>query len=395
MKQINHIIFLIHPCCYEPIEPEQIRGDGLQLFLAREEEVKARWLAEIAQRRPGTLYLQLGGPDDLQVAATATLGEAALSLKTPFPASEDLDEYYQGLTQEIRDYMSQHDLGFDPATVSSELWGESFEGCVPGYGGAFAQHLGLERAPQMRFEMTVYDSRFLHEARTVECLTMAGTDVEAWLFECHDGTGVVTFQPRRTAQWLDERMVKLSLSDQRHQVCDKQGYTVWPDGPWTKAREESLQEVAIPMKEWISRWVRGVGTGIDAFREVVQAAQIETAPWGPRESSRVPSLSPLQPTNQTKTRTNPFSIGRVLTMGAVGRQVVFLTQRAPGRAAGGLLQVDARHHQALFEGARLIQDIAHGVDDHRIAMGCIAASHVGRIGRGVGHDGEDQVFCGS
>ena len=252
MTRIEHIIFLIHPCCYEPIPADQIRREGMQLFLDREVEVKARWLAEEAL-----------GPS------------GALSLKTPFPASEDLDEYYRGLTAEIHRHLSEHMLRLDGATVTSELWGESFEGCVPGYGGAFAQHLGLSQAPRMRFEMTVYDSRFLHEAGGMETVSLAGSDVEAWLFGCHDGTSAVTFQPRKTAQWLDERRVCLRLNDRRHQLCDKQGHTVWPDSPWTKARNESVHDVSVPMKEWVSRWVRSVGTGIDEFREVVAAARVE------------------------------------------------------------------------------------------------------------------------
>ncbi|MBT6148865.1 MAG: hypothetical protein HOH74_25735 [Gemmatimonadetes bacterium] len=276
MTQVEHIIFLIHPCCYEPIDAQQIRREGLQLFLDREQAVKARWLAEVAQRDTGTLYVQLGGPAYLHEAAEQALGpEGALLLKTPFPASEDLDEYYRGLTEEIRRHLADHDRALDAATVTSELWGESFEGCVPGYGGAFAQHLGFVQAPEMRFEMTVYDSRFLYEARGIERISIANTDVEAWLFECHDGTSAVTFQPRRTAQWLDERSVCLRLNDRRHQVCDKQGHTVWPDAPWTKAREESVHEVSVPMKEWVSRWIRSVGTGIDEFREVVAAARVE------------------------------------------------------------------------------------------------------------------------
>lgn len=272
---IDHIVFLTHPCCYEPIPPEQIQRDALQLYLDRENEVKAAWLAEIGQRDTGTLFVQLGGPTCLRDAAAAALGDsAALLLQTPFPASEDLDEYYRGLIEEIRTHLAREGLEFDPTAVTSELWGESFEGCVPGYGGAFAQYLGLSRSPRMRFEMTVYDSRFLYQARGHQVLPIGDSDVEAWLFECHDGTGAVTFQPRRTAMWLDERLVHLRLSDRRHQVCDKLGHTVWPEAPWTKARPETLHDYSMPLKEWISRWVRSVGMGIDDFRAVVEAGRI-------------------------------------------------------------------------------------------------------------------------
>ncbi len=274
--QIEHIIFLIHPCCYEPIDAETIRRDGFEIFLEREEQVKVRWLEELAQCPQETLYVQLGGPDYLRDAAAAALGESqALSLKFPFPGGENLHAYYEGLTDEIETHLKAHDLPLDKLTVTSELWGESFEGCVPGYGGAFAQYLGLTCAPRMRFEMTVYDARFLFQARHVETIPIAGTDVEAWLFECHDGTSAATFQPRQTAQWLDERQLILRLHDKRHQLTDKQGHTVWPDAPWSKGKPELEHDVCVPMKDWVSRWARGIGTDLDSFRAIVAAARVE------------------------------------------------------------------------------------------------------------------------
>lgn len=274
---VAHIIFLIHPCCYEPLEAERIQRDGLQLYLDREEQVKTLWLTEIAEASRDTLFIQLGGPAYLRQAAVTALGAAhTLSLRYPFPENEDLDLYYGGLTAEIRSHLEVHGLVIDTARVTSELWGESFEGCVPGYGGAFAQYLGLEQPPTMRYEMTVYDSRFLHLARRVEKVLVAGSDVEAWLFECHDGTSAATFQPRRTAQWLDERRVHLRLHDRRHQLTDKLGHTLWPETAWSKGKPETEHEVSVPLKDWISRWVRGINTDFDSFRRVIAATRIES-----------------------------------------------------------------------------------------------------------------------
>lgn len=275
MIQVDHIIFLIHPCCYEPIDEERIRSDGLQLFVDREGLVKKRWLRRLEQGTATTLFVQLGGPDYLIQAAVRALGEArALSLRFPFPGDANLAVYYEGLSAEIRSHLAAHRVQWDAATVTSELWGESFEGCVPGYGGAFAQYLNLAQAPAMRFDMTVFDSRFLHQARRVETLAIADTDVEAWLFECHDGTGALTFQARRTAQWLDERVVALQLHDRRHQLCDKLGHTLWPQTPWTKGKVETEQVLSVPMKDWISRWVRGIGTDFETFRSLAESAHL-------------------------------------------------------------------------------------------------------------------------
>ena len=74
----------------------------------------------------------------------------------------------------LRSQMQNSSLTFDPRTVSFELWGESYEGCVPGYGGAYANRLGLQQHPNMRFEYTVYDSRFLYGAEVVAKVPING-----------------------------------------------------------------------------------------------------------------------------------------------------------------------------------------------------------------------------
>ena len=272
---IEHIIFLIHPCCYEPLPPDAIRADNLQLYVDLEREVKARWLEALARHPRNTLLLQLGGPQQLRDTAVEYLGEAHVFYPTTqLPESGDIAEYYRGLTADFKDHVSLYGLHFDPATVTSELWGESFEGCVPGYGGAFAQYLDLQQPPRMRFEMTVYDTRFLYAARHWEAIPIPDSDVEAWLFECYDGTGAALFQPRQTAQWIDERRICVRLDDRRTQVCDKQGHTIWPETPWEKGKAESVIPYILPLKVCISRWVRSVDMPFDSFREVIAAARV-------------------------------------------------------------------------------------------------------------------------
>ena len=274
----EHVIFLIHPCCYETLDAETIRRDNLYLFLERERETKQRWLDALAERPTNTLLVQLGGPEYLRDAAVECLGEpAVLYPRSPFSQNRDLAEYYRRLACEFRAHLATHALEFDAGAVTSELWGESFEGCVPGYGGAFAQYLGLRRPPRMRFEMTVYDSRFLHGARRWESIRIGNSDVEAWLFECHDGTGAAIFQSRLSAQWMDGRRVWMRLDDRRLQVCTKLGHTVWPQQPWTKGRPEGVRDFSMALSECINRWVRSVGMTIDDFREVIRAARVEEA----------------------------------------------------------------------------------------------------------------------
>lgn len=275
--QIEHIIFLIHPCCYENIDTDAIRKDNLHLFVEREKNVKRRWLQTLAEKPAKTLFLQLGGPEYIQETAVANLGEAAVFYpRTPFPDTGDLREYYRCLTSDFRDHVSTYQLQLETATVTSELWGESFEGCVPGYGGAFAEYLGLRCHPKMRFDMTVYDSRFLYGAQRWEVIPIEGCDVEAWLFECHDGTSAAIFQARLTAQWVDDRYIHLRLDDRRLQVCTKNGHTIWPQTPWEKGRPECIGAYSMTLADCNWRWIRAVGMAADDFREVISTARVTT-----------------------------------------------------------------------------------------------------------------------
>ena len=275
--QIEHIIFLIHPCCYENIDTDVIRKDNLYLFVEREEKVKQRWLQTLAEQPANTLFFQLGGPEYIREIAVANLGEAAVFYpRTAFPDNGDLREYYRRLASGFRDHVSMYQLQLETATVTSELWGESFEGCVPGYGGAFAEYFGLRRSPKMRFEMTVYDSRFLYGAQRWEVIPIEGSDVEAWLFECHDGTSAAIFQARLTAQWVDDRNLHLRLDDRRLQVCTKNGHTIWPQTPWEKGKPERIDAYSMTLADCNWRWIRAAGMAIDDFREVISTARVTT-----------------------------------------------------------------------------------------------------------------------
>jgi hypothetical protein len=273
--QVNHIIFLIHPCCYEPLDRAAVERDNLRVFVDLEKQVKARWLQALAARPANTLLVHLGGPTDLRDWAIERLGaQAVFYPQTQFPENKDLAEYYRRLAVDFGVHLKEHGLDLDPASVSSELWGESFEGCVPGYGGAFAQYLGLLQAPKMVFGMTVFDSRFLIGAKHWEAVPIAGCDVEAWLFECHDGTGAAMFQARRTAQWIDERRLHLELDKRRLQICTKGGHTLWPAAPWEKGDAEAVRSYSMSLRQCNWRWVRSVGMSFNDFRKVIRQARV-------------------------------------------------------------------------------------------------------------------------
>ncbi len=273
----DHVIFLIHPCLYEQQAAETVRQGNWQLYVERERQVKQRWLADLAARPPGTLYVQLGGPTYLLDIARSHLGATYVC----FPEAEntgDLHRLYVALADCVRHHVGVHKLRFDPRIVTSEVWGESFEGCVPGYGGAFAQYLRLEHPPRLRFEMTVYDSRFLYGARPPETIALPGSDVQAWLFACHDTTAAAMFLSPRTAQWIDRRRLHLELHTQSLQVCTKSGHTVWPAKPWQKGDPAQTCPYSMTLSDCNWHWIRSVGMAYDDFRAVIAAATVEDTP---------------------------------------------------------------------------------------------------------------------
>jgi len=282
--RIEHLIFLIHPCCYEAVTADSpLSHANISLFVAREREVKGRWLDEIAKAEPGTVLLQLYGPPDLLQTAIAHAGEAGACfvhadfddiLDTP----ERLRVYYHRLVDCIRDHFDRFDLQFDPDTVTSVLWGESFEGCVSLYGSAFAECLGLRQPPKMRFEMTVYDSRFLADAQSPQIIPVPGTDIEAWLFELHDTTCAAIFQSRLTMQFYDRRLIRLKLDPTRTQLCTTSGFTVWPDTPPLRGTQQDSLPVTLRTGE--GRWVRGISMGIDELRQVIESVSVDSMSTG-------------------------------------------------------------------------------------------------------------------
>ena len=272
---IRHIIFLIHPCCYEGLDAATLRDDDLLYFLDLESQVKGRWFAALAAKPADTLFVQLGGPEYLVETARRELGQAhAVQLTVPFPESRSMHEYYEALVKAVHAHLQQHDLRFDPATVTSELWGESFEGCVPGYGGAFAQYLGLEQSPRMRFEMTVHDSRFICGAKAPQVIPLPDSDVEGWVFECHDGTAAAIFQTRRHAQWIDDRRIELQLNTMRHQVWNKRGHTLWPETEWAKHDPIETKIYTFTLAQAIWRWIRTTNMPMAPFQKVIAAARV-------------------------------------------------------------------------------------------------------------------------
>jgi hypothetical protein len=270
--QIERIVFLIHPLVYETLTPEDIHNRNLSIYADREQEIKALWLKE-AETLKNTLVAQLYGPKYLQAALAERMGvEWACFVHAEHVEGMPQLEYDTRLVQSIRDHMAEHDLTLDPATVTSEIWGESFEGCAPDYASSFAVLLGLQNKPRMRFEMTMYDSRFIKGAKVIEIIPIPNSDIEAVLFRLYDETFAAIYQARLTAQRLDNRLITVHLDPTCTLVCTKLGHTVWPPKPWQKG--DPSVNIPYQLKTRDYYWVRSGAISLERFRELIAAAVV-------------------------------------------------------------------------------------------------------------------------
>ncbi len=295
---IHHLIILIHPLVWQhalEANPRLAVDDNPAIYAERERECVARWLAELPRDGQSALLIQLSNRGFFEEAVRPRVGErnacltwAELGPEVPIPDPADAQaraahqhRLHVDVVQRIQSHLRAHELVLNPAAVTSEIWGESFEGCAAGYAGAIAHGLGLVKKPTMRFEMTVYDSRFLYGARRWEVIPIAASDAEAMLFELHDGSFAALYQARLSEQWLDLRPIQVHLDPTRVIVCTKTGHTLWPAQPWRKGDPEGSTPYTLTTSD--SAWIRAWRMGGDAFRQVVASARIEEAAAGWRD----------------------------------------------------------------------------------------------------------------
>ena len=177
----------------------------------------------------------------------------------------------------IKKNLQDRNLEYDPLTATAEVWGESFEGCAPGYGGTFAHGLGLKSRPQMRFEMCVYDTPFLHEAQVFDVIEIGDTDIEAWIFELHNGKFAARYQSRLSEQWLDRRPITVMLQPSRVLACTTGEHTVWPEKPAVRA-PEIAEPYTFNAGSIDSVWLRGTRMGRSEFTETIANAEVGPSP---------------------------------------------------------------------------------------------------------------------
>ena len=230
---IDRFVILVHPCAYDAI------GTPLSdPYRAREEEVRNRWAGAITPLPPSTFVVQVDYAqnhtanqlhqwfvDKLGAGRVTRIPVRVVGSSTPGP----LKEYYEDINRQIRRQIAAQGLTFDPATVKTIIWGESFEGCAAGYGSAIASYLGLKTPTRFDYKMSVPDAPFLLKATFLQTVPIPASDVEAYLFDLNDGRCAAFFRSTLTPQWLDHRYINLLLDSEIFSVVTKQdAAVVWP-----------------------------------------------------------------------------------------------------------------------------------------------------------------------
>lgn len=286
---IRHLIFLIHPGIYrdrQRTDPEWMEATHAEIYLNREEECIARWLEVLENIDESTFVVQHCAVDFYEKVIKPVVGGKNSCLLCQDPPS--LDDYAEGkagvdarqhdfhinLVKGILGEIKERGFEYDPCTVTSEVWGESFEGCAPAYGGTFAHGLGLKITPVMKYEMNVYDSRFLKGSKLRETIKIGSTDIEAFIFELYDGTFAALYQSRLSEFWLDRRPITIMLDPTVVYICTTMGPSIWPKDVNAKAGVVAYTMTAsMPAK-----WLRGHRICFSEFRDLVANAKVGPTP---------------------------------------------------------------------------------------------------------------------
>ena len=228
MLQLRRIYFLIHASIYEAGQGDPEFEAKYAEYIRYERKVRRRWVRAMQTMREDEFLVALS-PATQRLASEieSVLGPRALIITDniitePRLWDELLDaEAKQGLGRDMMSMFWRHGyrwsseglvqpviargwasrlaktlgkrgMGYDPASVVTEGWGESFEGCVANYCRHLGTHLGLPRPIELNFKMTVPDAPFLLGATLSERIPL-DRSVRLYLWKTLDGSPVAWY----------------------------------------------------------------------------------------------------------------------------------------------------------------------------------------------------------
>ena len=191
--KLQKIYFLFHPLTYAPeCEASYKEKDFYRAARAVENEVRRRYQYALDRMLPNealvifpTLYPEEQFPKpeelvDLEEMAKRKLGQRLVICSYPTKSLEFVE------------LARRQGLVYDPQTVETEAWGESFDGCVAKYASRFSKELGLAKPMEQNFAMCVPDFWWLLSAKLLEKVTLP-SKVRFYLFETEKGELLATF----------------------------------------------------------------------------------------------------------------------------------------------------------------------------------------------------------
>ncbi len=268
MKRIEKLCLLIHGFCWacQDYDTAYSRfGARLNAYLAREQACIQGWYAHLQLADNEALAVipaGLGGPAGAFYAqAAAALGDRFFMLECPDSLNQrfwaDLqpgDE--RSILEEVKSALVHQHLHWnkeelqtalhcnaccrrftkllaergyciDPANISVEAWGASFEGCVTKYTLNIRRMLGLARVIEIAYGLTVPDAAFLLPIMHGESILL-GNGLRLTLFtEGNRSFGIYAFTSHSLAD--QPAWVEIAAPADDMMVLSKQGIRLWPE----------------------------------------------------------------------------------------------------------------------------------------------------------------------
>ena len=272
-RQIDKFYFLIHAFCYAEMMAEDKsdhRDSVLTPYYEREKRCADLWRAQVKKLSATEALVVIpwsgkaNGPvHRFNAFADSLLGDRFFLLDRPDPYQplfwQDCQDstFAQTIVKELQDALvrqkekwnkeelfttlhairccqqlvdlaSQRKLHFDPATLQSEAWGASFEGCVTKYGLSIRRILKLRNPIAIAFDKTVPDALFLLNASLIEH-PYINDHLQLFLFYCD--AQLVAYYIRTTVSLAEEpAFVRIKAKAGEVTVLSKQGILLWPLG---------------------------------------------------------------------------------------------------------------------------------------------------------------------
>lgn len=271
-KKLKKLVFLIHGLCYA----EMLFGEAMDSeprvrfkpYSDREDKCIEGWRTRIDGFLPEEALVIIpaananGRPaGDFNARAQTALGDRCFILECPdgsqpdFWSSED-DEFRQAILNELQGAFVQQNLtcnkeefdtdlhclacchrlkaqlkerGYEinPATLATEAWGASFDGCVTKYSITLRRMLGLVQPTENNFGLTVPDAAFLLDIGEARCLSLQN-GLQLFIFE--KGDELIALYTLASHSLSDRpAFVRLPPGLSGVVVRSKQGTRLWPN----------------------------------------------------------------------------------------------------------------------------------------------------------------------